>query len=538
MVVPFLRGRTLSSVVQKKEGIRLLIPGDLGPDCLRQEWQIVSHPQKARVLQFWDSFEWGIWFGGHTLYSCGDDYHLCSREDGWLGSQLFEEHACGIRRFWSDFESLPMRAGLRELLGLRALLPVVEGMFHLHRHDVSNEAGKIVCRLEWTSVTTGEQSNEEVLRSCLVMPLRGYEAEADRVVHYLTSRGAQTSEESPVALLLRQVNNEPQKYTLRPSFGLKSDIPAREAVGRIVCSILGIALRNLPGILKELDTEFLHDYRICLRKIRSLLSLVKDVFPAAETRRMRTALGDMARQTNRLRDLDVYLLARDEYLGLLPPELHPQLECMFDDFSTERALEVKRTITQMQARPGSQRLRKIEGYFSEGTRHKASPAADVPVGPLVFRSIYKRYKKICTIAREIGADTPDEMIHQIRIECKKLRYLMEFFDELIPGDDGAALLKMLKKLQGRLGDFNDASVQQKSLLHYWQHKKSRSDVALGVGGLVAILYHRQQQSRGLIEQELEAFCGGLTAATFKQTFKLPAHTYRALCDENISLTTP
>jgi CHAD domain-containing protein len=249
---------------------------------------------------------------------------------------------------------------------------------------------------------------------------------------------------------------------------------------------------------------------------------MKEVFPAAETRRMRTILGDLARQTNRLRDLDVYLLARDEYRGLLPPPLRPSLEALFEDFVTERAVEVTRTVTQMRAQPCRQRLRKIEGYFSEESRHKPSPAADLPVGPLAFQSIYKRYKKIREIASGIGAETADEVIHAIRIECKKLRYLMEFFDELIPGEEGTALLKVLRKLQGRLGDFNDASVQQKSLLSYWEQKRSDSDVALGVGGLVAILYHRQQQTRGLIEQELEAFCGGLTAATFKRTFKLPA----------------
>ncbi|MEI6825719.1 MAG: CHAD domain-containing protein [Desulfuromonadales bacterium] len=479
----------------------------------------MSHPQQSKVLQFWDSFEWGIWFGGHTLYSCDDVYHLCSRDDGWLGSELCEERARGKRRFWHDFESAPMRTGLEEMLGQRALLPVAEATFHLHRYEVTNEAGKIVCRLEWTSVTLGERV---VLRSCLVIPLRGYAAEAAHVAEQLTARGAQISSDCPLAQLLQHGNKVPQKYTLRPSCGLNADTPAREAVGRIVRSILEIAVHNIPGILQDLDTEYLHDYRICLRKIRSLLSLVKDVFPAAETRRIRTVLGDIARNTNRLRDLDVYLLARDEYLGLLAPELRQHLEGMFEDFSAEREIEVKRTTAQMRAHPASQRFRKIEGYFSEETRHKAAPASDLPVGPLVFQGIYKRYRKIRKIADGVGAETPDEVIHQIRIECKKLRYLMEFFDELIPREDGDALLKLLRKLQGRLGDFNDASVQRKSLWHYWQQKKASSDAALGVGGLIAILYHRQQQTRGLIEQELAAFCGKLTAATFKRTFKLRA----------------
>jgi CHAD domain-containing protein len=253
-----------------------------------------------------------------------------------------------------------------------------------------------------------------------------------------------------------------------------------------------------------------------------VLSLVKEVYPAEGTLRMRKILGDLARQTNRLRDLDVYLLAQDEYLGLLPPELRPALEGMFQDFSAERDSEVQNTTLKIRAHASRKLLRKIAEYFSEETSHKPSPAADISVGPLVFRYIYKRYRKIRVIAAGIGTETPDDVVHQLRIECKKLRYLMEFFSELIPREEGALIQKMLKRLQGRLGDFNDASVQQKSLLNYWEQKKSGPDGAMAVGGLVSILYHRQQESRNLIKQSLGEFCSGSTAAAFKNTFKLPA----------------
>ena len=512
----------MGGVVKSKQSVRLALPDDLGPKRLREEWSVDTHSQESRVLTFWDTFEWGLWFGGHLLYSCGDVYHLCTREEGWLGAVLCEERAGGRRRFWRDFETESMRAKLEGMLGLRGLAPVVEGTFRLRLCDLRNKEGKIVCRLEWASVSAGKRGEEELLRSCRVMPLLGYEAEAARMVEYLTQRGAEMSGEDPLEVLLRYANRVPRKYTLRPAFGLEMDTPAREAVGRIVRTILEIAISNVPGILNDLDTEFLHDYRICLRKIRSVLSLVKAVYPSEGTQRMREILGDLARQTNRLRDLDVYLLARDEYLGLLPPGLRPALDEMFEDFSSEREREVRRAASKIRAPASRLLLREMDEYFSEKTPHEPSPATDLPVGPLVFRRIYKRYRKIRAIAAGIGAETPDEAVHRIRIECKKLRYLMEFFTELIPKEEGAAMQRMLRRLQNRLGEFNDASVQQKSLLDYWEQKRSGTEIALGVGGLVSILYHRQQQTRGLIEQALEGFCGGSTAANFKHTFKLPA----------------
>src|ERR1039457_6647643 len=318
------------------ESVRLMLPGDLGPECLREEWNVDIHRQKSRVLAFWDTFEWGLWFGGHVLYSCGDVYHLCTRDGGLLGAVQCEEKAGGRPRFWWDFETVSMRSALEGMLGLRGLSPVIEGTFRLRQCDLRNEAGKIVCRLEWSSVSAGTRREKELLHTCQVLPLLGYEAEAARVAEYLSRRGAKTSGDGPVEVLLQHANRVPQRYTLRPAFGLEAETPAREAVGRIVLTILEIASRNVPGILDDLDTEFLHDYRICLRKIRSLLSLVKDVYPVEGTRRMRKVLGDLALQTNRLRDLDVYLLARDKSLGILPPALRPPLEVMFRDYSAER----------------------------------------------------------------------------------------------------------------------------------------------------------------------------------------------------------
>jgi len=508
--------------VENKERIRMVLPVGLGPECLKEEWCLEILPRKSKVLTFWDTFEWGIWFGERVLFSCGNVYHLCARDNnGWLGPVQCEEEAVGRRRFWGEFETPSMREILEGLLGLRGLAPVAEGIFGLRQCELRNDMGKIVCRIEWTTVSTGEHEEDVLLRYCQVMPLLGYEFESTRVVELLTLRGARLSGDGPLDILLHHSNHLPQKYTLRPSFGLTRDTPAREAVSRVVRTVLAIATRNVPGIIEDLDTEFLHDYRICLRKIRSVLSLVKDVFPREATHRLRRLLGELARETNRLRDLDVYLLARDEYRGMLPPELRKCLDGMFDDFSAERECEMRRTASRMQKRAHLRLIQELEDFFRVDARHEHSPAADLPVGLLVYQCIYKRYKKIRKIAAGFGVETPDEMVHQLRIEGKKLRYLMEFFSELIPREDTAEAQKLLRRLQGRLGDFNDASVQQKSLLSYWNQNKHGSEVAFGLGGLISILYHRQQQARERIKHELDEFCGGSTASAFKRSFRLP-----------------
>lgn len=301
-----------------------------------------------------------------------------------------------------------------------------------------------------------------------------------------------------------------------PAFGLTAQTPAREAVGRVLRVMLGMAQANLPGLLEDRDPEFLHDFRVSLRKMRSVLGLVRDVYPAAATRRMREVLGDLARRTNRLRDLDVYLLAREEYLGLLPPPLRGLLEPLFADFAAERALEFRSVASRLRS-AGSRRLfQELACFVAPETGHDPSPAAELPVGPVVFKLFRKRYRKICRRVEEIDAQTPDLEIHRLRVQCKKLRYLMEFFAELIPEQEGSEILKGLRGLQNRLGEFNDASVQQRSLLAYWQQKQGDPELALGVGGLVSVLYQRQQAARGALQGALQDFCGAEMEKRFKR----------------------
>lgn len=507
--------------MQSQDSVRLVLPGPLTPGCLREEWRVDVHQRESISLTFWDSFEWGVWFGGHLLYSCAGIYRLCSREEGWLGTLLCEEKAVGRRRFWGEFQAEPMRERLQVMLGLRGLAPVAKGTISSCRWDLRNATGKVVCRLEWATVFAGRRSEKELLNSCLVVPLLGYRTDAERVGQCLALAGAHSSDDGPLEVLLRDANLEPRPYSLRPTFGLEFDTPARESVRRIVSMIFEIALRNVPGILDDLDTEFIHDFRICLRKIRSVLGLVKDVYPPEESSSARTILGDLARQTNRLRDLDVYLLAKEEYLALLPPDLRPALDTMFADFSTERSKEVRRVIAKMKAPSTQQLFRKIEEFFSPHALHGAAQQADHPAGPLVFRRIYKSYRKIRRLAALIREETPDEGVHELRIECKKLRYLLEFFSELVPEKSQVTMVKSLKRLQNWLGEFNDASVQQKSLMDYWDQKGAGVEVAMGLGGLISILYERQRRTRCCINEALEEFCGDATFATFRHTFKLP-----------------
>src|SRR5690606_30875457 len=85
---------------------------------------------------------------------------------------------------------------------------------------------------------------------------------------------------------------------------LASDTTAIQATNRIIATQLQAACAAEAGIIADHDTEFLHDYRVHLRKIRSLLSLFKGVYDEALGNHLKTQFSALMAPTGKLRDLD------------------------------------------------------------------------------------------------------------------------------------------------------------------------------------------------------------------------------------------
>jgi CHAD domain-containing protein len=136
--------------------------------------------------------------------------------------------------------------------------------------------------------------------------------------------------------------------------------------------------------------------------------------------------------------------------------------------------------------------------------------------------IHKRYRKVIKKGRQISATTPDEKLHELRIDCKKLRYLLEFFTSLFPEDQMKILIKQLKQLQENLGDFNDLSVQKQFLAQHLGAIKPQSAqvvmLAAGIGGLITRLRLEHQRVRSQFLSVFDRFNTAENRKRFKTLF--------------------
>ena len=130
---------------------------------------------------------------------------------------------------------------------------------------------------------------------------------------------------------------------------------------------------------------------------------------------------------------------------------------------------------------------------------------------------------MCKIARCIDENTEDGTIHQLRINCKKLRYLMEFFGPLFPEQEIKALIKSLKLLQDNLGNFNDYAVQQTFLRQVLSEKMScfagrEVKVAESVGALTAMLCQLKEKERRRVMKNFNLFDSQEIRSIFTKLF--------------------
>jgi CHAD domain-containing protein len=142
------------------------------------------------------------------------------------------------------------------------------------------------------------------------------------------------------------------------------------------------------------------------------------------------------------------------------------------------------------------------------------------VEQLAHDLIGRRWRKARACARKIDTTTPDEVVHDLRVRCKKLRYLLEFFAPLIGEDAVGPLIRPLRRLQDELGLFNDYSVQIQSLEGILGSGSPRrhDDIAIArsLGALTAVLHQRQLAQRRKVEGILDEFTGPKVRRKFER----------------------
>jgi CHAD domain-containing protein len=117
---------------------------------------------------------------------------------------------------------------------------------------------------------------------------------------------------------------------------------------------------------------------------------------------------------------------------------------------------------------------------------------------------------------------PAEDLHRLRIDAKKLRYLLEFFGGLYPGKTIARLVKELKLFQDILGGSNDMAVQQRHLAVFAEtlmaEGSTRAGTVFAMGRLADMMADRQEVYVTAFAERFQLFAGDTSRRLYNDTF--------------------
>ena len=482
---------------------------------------LVEEPLSER-LTFYDTFDWRLYNKSLTLHQSGQELLLRHLPDGENLQSLTSTPPPAFAR---DLPESSFKERMDSVLEARALLKNTEVYIQIRTYRLLNQDEKTVARLAYTQIGSSPGSRAPVLAAYLsLLPVRGYPRYARLLAERLIDIGEICSIwEDIYSCALEKAGKEPGSYSGKLDLQLEPGMRSDEAAKIILRQLLGIIRANQEGVREDIDIEFLHDFRVAIRRTRSAISQIRNVFPAEITTRFKGDFAYLGKLSNELRDLDVYLLSEDKYRAMLPSSMREDISPLFDYLRAQRAQALQDVVNNLNSEKSTRILLDWETFLNEPVSEDNPEAnAGVPIIDLARKRIYKRYRRVIKDGDYLLDHPQDKLFHALRIECKKLRYLIEFFASLFPDKKVALLIKQLKRLQDNLGDFNDLSIQQVYLLNITEQlpiRDTRSRKTLvATGYLVDNLAHRQQVVKAAFAETFFEFASPGNQDLYRQLF--------------------
>jgi CHAD domain-containing protein len=481
----------------------------------------------ARVTWL-DTFDWRLHKAGVTLEYIpgrgGSELRL-SGSSGQEAAQQVTGWRPSRPHLLADLAGGAVGTRLTNLIAMRALIPVVSTTTTTDVYRLLNEDDKTVAKLIIDRPALEGSRTDPLPPRLAIAEVRGYTGQARRAARLLAAvPGVAQGARSPLADALLVTGRRPGGYSNKVDAAITASMPAAAAVAAILLRLLDTIEANNEGVLADIDTEFLHDLRVSVRRTRSALKLFGDAltgltpeelaFFAAEFK----WVGDLTTPT---RDLDVHLLDFEDTARGLAAAKPDDLEA-FRAFLEQRRRREFRVLTRGLRSPRytaliqewRAKLTKIQQDTvpAERTRTRGEYRHQVANGSALLLAAERTRTTFAKVSKRGAAITPDspaEALHDLRKRCKELRYALEFFAPLYDPAASAKVVGDLKRLQDCLGEFQDTEVQIGEIRTLGAAMLAAHEAPavtlLAMGEVTAGLAARQRAARADFERRFVAF---------------------------------
>lgn len=291
---------------------------------------------------------------------------------------------------------------------------------------------------------------------------------------------------------------------LSKSVGLLPDDHMAEAGRKVLLYHFERMLLNEPASRLGEDIEGVHDMRVATRRMRSALRLFQPFFDADSIHPFRKGLRQIAGLLGEVRDLDVFIEKTQRFL-----QKHPKndLSLLLEERATQRDKTRATLIDHLDSKSFDRLVTRFHEFLTTPGSGIAARSEDGAITAYQLRHIAPRliYEHFEQVRAYETAPTLAEVLtlHALRIDFKRLRYALEFFEEVL-GPQAKQVINQVKTMQDHLGDLNDAEVASGILNEFIRaHNETYSGIPgfmrPNISGIVAYAAAREAEKQHLLD---------------------------------------
>jgi CHAD domain-containing protein len=390
-------------------------------------------------------------------------------------------------------DAAALAALLDKTIGFWALQPCLIRSLMRSEKRVLDQRGKTVAYLHsFDPEKSGKEMPSEGLSSIhlSVTGVRGFTDEFEQIMQTLLP--VLTPTQPMMTELLEGLDERIRTQSIPSAIYAAEDV-AIYAVSKLLSVATDEMIAHTQGMQDDIDTEFLHQYRVHLRKIRSLLKECKSLFTGETMSPHLHFFKRISDLTTPVRDFDVHLLMIDDWMRqrrnafvdqlvplrkLIAGKRKRSLAALLNYVGSEKYLTQLRDWQQLLSRlqqVGPQQPEPQQSELQQPEPQQVEPQQVKPkhhevgsklIGLYAAKRIQKCFTKLVADGSKLHEFSPDEAFHDLRLDMKRFRYLLEYFEAIFTGGRYAAISKLARKLQSVLGDFHDITVQKAVLMGY------------------------------------------------------------------------
>ncbi|MGQ0842467.1 CHAD domain-containing protein [Actinokineospora sp.] len=215
---------------------------------------------------------------------------------------------------------------------------------------------------------------------------------------------------------------------------------------------------NREGARVGTDPEHVHEMRVAVRRARAALKADRDTIPDADA--LQVELKWLGGALGAVRDFDVQLDHLRAEAATFDEVEQAAVETLLGGLVADRRGARRRMLGTLRGKRFDKLIRSLAAAVAAAVPDQP---ADAPAEETALVEVVRKpHRKLMKAVAALGEDPPDDNLHALRIQGKRLRYAAEL---AAPGAKKAIkeLVKATKSFQDTLGDHQDAVLAEETI---------------------------------------------------------------------------